>query len=261
MKKIAQRCPNCKEGFITPKRLTECPFCGAVIPAKQAAQATEYMHQTSKEYAVLEKANKLLTEQLKVLEAGSKLKTSDVEPSTDVIKEFLTVNDEVQQIYNMVYGFLSKNNELLKSKRLTSETLCDFGFFCREMSKIFDELRKEANARQDLCGQIIAYRLVQASINDPSLNMKVRGQFSSGTPNVKMQAALPTKFTDDYYKITDFLNVPREVAASGVLRLDWKQVTEFITGLMNDGKPIPEGFGKQYPVYVTTYRRAKGGAK
>lgn len=242
MKKIAQICPSCKEGFITAERLLTCPFCEKEMPKKQPKQKAEgpwiqpmIDHQNAKAEQIV-----------------------DVEPSTDVIKEFLTVNDEVQAIYNLVYGFLSKNNELLKSKRLTSETLCDFGFFCREMSKIFDELRKEANARQDLCGQIIAYRLIQASINDPSLKMKVKGQFSSGTPDVKMQAALPVKFTDDYYKITDYLKVPRDVAASGVLRLDWKQVTEFITKLMNEGKPVPEGFGKQYPVYVTTYRRTKG---
>jgi hypothetical protein len=72
-----------------------------------------------------------------------------------------------------------------------------------------------------------------------------------------MQAALPKKFTEDYYKITDYFEVPRAVAEAGVLRLDWKQVTEYLTHLMNDGKPVPEGFGKQYPLYVTVYRKKK----
>lgn len=185
----------------------------------------------------------------------AKKEAAKVAPSSDVIKEFVGVNDEIQQIYNLVYGFLSKNNDLLKSKTLSSEELCDFGFFCREMAKVFDELRKEANARKDLCGQVIAYRLTQAALNDPTLNMKVKGQFASGTPDVKMQSELPKKFTDEYYMITDYLNVPRDVAESGVLRLDWKQVTEHLTKLMHDGKKIPPGFGKQYPKYITTYRR------
>lgn len=188
---------------------------------------------------------------------GNENKEITLEQSTDVIKEFVTVNDAIIQLYNLVYGFLSKNNELLKSKTLSNEVLCDFGFFSREIAAIFDELRKEANARKDLCGQIIAYRLTQAVLSDPTLKMKTKGQFASGTPDCKMQAALPKKFTDDYYKITDFLGVPRDVAASGVLRLDWKQVTEYLTKRMNEGKPIPEGFGKQYPVYTTTYRKIK----
>lgn len=178
-------------------------------------------------------------------------------PSSDVIKEFVGVKDEVHSLYNLVYGFLTKNNELLKSKTLSNEDLCDFGFFSRELEKLFDELRKEAKARKELCGQIIAYRLTQASLSDPTLKMKVQGEFATGTPDVKMEAALPTKFTEDYYKITDHFNVPRDVAETGVLRLDWKRVTEFLTKQMNDGKPIPKGFGKQYPKFTTVYRKRK----
>lgn len=234
MKKIAQICPHCKECFITGKRLSACPFCEKDIPQKQKTKV-----------------------EIKVESLNRKFDEITEEPSTDIIKEFLTVNDQIHLLYNLVYGFLSKNNEVLKAKTLSSEELCDFGFFCREIENIFDELRKEAKARKELCGQIIAYRLVQASLNDPTLSMKVKGQFATGSPDVKMQAALPVKFTDDYFKITDHLGVPRDVAATGVLRLDWKAVTEYLTKLMNDGKSIPEGFGKKYPVYTTVYRKSR----
>lgn len=180
-------------------------------------------------------------------------------PSSNVIKEFIEVKEEVQLLYNLVYGFLSKNNELLKSRKLSSEELCDFGFFSRELEKLFDELRKEAKARKELCGQIIAYRLTQASLSDPTMKMQVQGEFATGTPDVKMEAALPKKFTEEYYQLTDHFSVPREVAASGILKLDWKRVTEFLTKQMNDGKPIPKGFGKQYPKFTTVYRKRKVG--
>lgn len=178
-------------------------------------------------------------------------------PSSDIIKEFLGVKDEVRMLYNLVYGFLSKNNELLKSRTLSNEELCDFGFFCRELEKIFDELRKEVKARKELCGQIIAYRLTQASLADPTIKMKVEGQFATGSPDVKMEAALPKKFTDEYYQLTDYFNVPRKVAETGILDLDWKMVGKFLTKLAQDGKKIPEGFGKQYPKFTTTYRKRK----
>ena len=118
-------------------------------------------------------------------------------------------------------------------------------------------MRKEAKARKELCGQIMAYRLTQASLNDPTLKMKVEGQFATGSPDVKMEAALPKKFTEEYYQLTDHFNVPRKVAEAGVLRLDWKMCSEFLTRQMNDGKKIPKGFGRQYPKYTTMYRKRK----
>lgn len=235
--KIAQSCPYCKEIFIPAKLLEVCPFCEKALPKK--AKAASPQKQVAGE--MLQRVLTKVTEQ----------------PSTDIIKEFVDVREQVQLIYNLVYEFLSKNNELIKSKDLQNAELCDFGFFSRELEKVFDELRKEAKARKELCGQIIAYRLVQASISDPTIKMQVQGQFATGTPDVKMEAALPKKFTDEYYQLTDYFNVPREVAASGILKLDWKQVTEFLTKRMNDGIKIPEGFGKKYPRYTTTYRKKK----
>lgn len=178
-------------------------------------------------------------------------------PSSDIIKEFLGVKDEVHLLYNLVYGFLSKNNELLKSRKLSNEELCDFGFFSRELEKLFDELRKEAKARKELCGQIIAYRLTQASLSDPTIKMKVQGEYATGSPDVKMEMGLPKKFTDEYYQLTDHFGVSRKIAESGILRLDWKMCSEFLTKQMNDGKPIPKGFGRQYPKFTTTYRKRK----
>ena len=233
--KVAQNCQSCKEFFITKEILKTCPFCDKTLPEKVKTETKVVVK----------------TQQPEALPAFTG------EPSTDIIKEFVGVREQVQLLYNLVYGFLGKNNELIKSKQLKSEELCDFGFICRELENILDELRKEVKARKELCGSIIAYRLVQAAITDPSISMKVKGQFATGIPDVKMQAGLPKKFTDEYYQITDHFKVPRAVAESGVLRLDWKQVTEFLTKQMNDGKPIPKGFGRQYPLYVTVYRKRK----
>jgi len=227
-KRIAQHCIYCKEFFIVEKRLDNCPFCNKKFPKLKLE---------SKDKKIFEK----ITE----------------EPSTEIIKEFINIQEEVQSVYNLVYGFLAKNNEQIKSKKLNSEELCDFGFICRELENLFDELRKEVKARKDLCGQIIAYRLVQNSLSDPSIKMQVDGQLATGIPDVKMQAALPNKFTEEYYQLTDYFDVPKKVAELGILKLDWKTVVEFLTKQMNEGKQIPKGFGKQYPQYITVYRKRK----
>lgn len=176
-----------------------------------------------------------------------------------VVRKLQIVFSECQLLYNLVYGFLSGATPTIKSKALDNAELTDFGYLCRELENLFDELRKEAKARKELCGNIIAYRLIKASLTDPTITMKARGTLATGTPDVKMQAALPKKFTEEYFKITDFFGVPRDVAETGILRLDWKKVTEYCTQLTEDGKPIPEGFGKKYPLYSTVYRKTKGG--
>jgi len=225
-KKIAQKCLYCKEVFITEKRLEICPFCNKELPKEQKQK---------------QKVFDKITEQ----------------PSTEIIKEFVIIQEEVQSVYNLVYGFLAKNNEQLKSKQLNSEDLCDFGFLCRELENLFDELRKEVKARKDLCGQIIAYRLVQNSLSDPTIKMRIDGQLAVGIPDVKMEAGIPNKFTEEYYQLTNYFGVPRKVAEAGILRLDWKMCSEFLTKQMNEGKQIPKGFGKQYPKYITTYRKKR----
>lgn len=227
--KIAQLCPSCKEAFITEKKLEICPFCSKELPQKKEEDKKSFI---------------------------PKQKISE-QPSTEIVKEFIGVQNEVHLLYNLVYGFLAKNNEQLKSKKLSNEELCDFGFICRELENIFDELRKEVKARKDLCGNIIAYKLIQMSVSDPTIQMQVRGQLATGTPDVKMQAGIPEKFSEEYYQLTDYFNVPRKVAELGILKLDWKTVTEFLTRQMNEGKPIPKGFGKQYPLYQVVYRKRK----
>lgn len=175
-----------------------------------------------------------------------------------IVKKLRGVFEEVQLTYNLTYGFLSEITPTIKAKELTVNDLTDIGFLCREMAKIFDELRKECEARQNLCGSIIAYQLITKTLTDPNASMKSKGELATGTPKLKMQAALPKKFTPEYYQITDFMGVPRDVAETGVLRLDWRRVVEYCTEMAEKGKKMPEGFGKQYPLYTTTFRKRRG---
>lgn len=177
------------------------------------------------------------------------------EPKPNITSEFAKILGECQMLYNLVYGFLSEQTPQIKSKKLSSGELTDFGFLCRELENLFDELRKECKARKDLCGSIIAYKLVQESLTDPTAAMQSRGTLATGTPDVKMQVGLPQKFTDEYFQLTDYFGVSRSIAGTGILRLDWNAVVEYCTKLANEGKEVPLGFGKKYPLYQTTFKR------
>lgn len=219
--------------FITAERLEKCPACSWPIPK-------------------VIKDTKLKQD---VIIAHKNLAPVDDKPSDDIIAEFVGIQNEVRQIYNTVYGFLSKNNDLLKSSEVSTEQLCDFGYLCRETAKIFDELRKECKVRMEKAGAIIGYRLTQKSIMDPSASGKVKGELATGVPSCKMEAALPKKFTLEYYLLTDQFEIPRDKAELGVFKLDWKAVGEHLTRLTEQGLSLPEGFGQKYPKFVVAYRK------
>jgi hypothetical protein len=222
-------------------------------------------------YSAIDAAQRQMTwREWKNLEPG--LHKDEKRPVVDentngVIAEFLKINEEIASLYSLLYGFMSKNTELIMASRRGGSTsmsysdLCDFGFFCREAEQTLDELRKEIKARKEKCGEAIAIRKTQESLTDPNIKLKVTGQYATGSPDVKMQAQLPTfkvgEPNVDYYKLTDYFKVPREVAATGIFRLNWKATGEFVTQLAADGHKPPDGFGKQYPTYVTTFRRRR----
>jgi len=234
MKATICKNPECESDglpFVTAERLSVCPVCNLLIPQKVKEPTS------------------------KVIVAHKHLAPIDDQPSDNIIAEFVSIQNEVRLIYNMVYGFLSKNNDLLKSSQITSEQLCDFGYLCRETAKVFDELRKECKIRMEKAGAIIGYRLTQKSISNPDASGKVVGELATGTPSCKMQAALPKKHSTEYYQLTELFGIPRDKAEIGVFKLDWKAVTEYLTLLTEKGVPLPEGFGQKYPQFVVTYRK------
>ncbi len=268
----AQRCKACKDVFVLQERVVSCPSCAAPMPKPKAKTATRIAVETLEEYT--QNPRPLTWEEWRNSEpkkpatkpqdtTGQKDRTNP----DDVIAEFLTINEEIADLYNLLYGFMSKNTKNIQESKsggvgaMSYGDLCDFGFFCREAENTLDELRKEVKARKELCGQVIAMRKTQESLSDPNIKLKVAGQYATGSPDVKMQAQLPTfkvgEPNVDYYKLTDYFKVPREVAATGIFRLNWKATGDFVTQLANDGHKPPDGFGKQYPTYVTTFRRKR----
>jgi hypothetical protein len=174
-----------------------------------------------------------------------------------MVEDIKNLYEEMHNIYNLICGKMMEITDPLKSKTVSNEDMCDIGYFCREISTMLNELRKEVQARQELCGSLIAFNRTKDLVTDPGLSMKVSGKYASGTPDCKMQAALPKKFTPEYYDFCEALGVPGKVARQGVLRLDWNMVTEVCTDMLAQGKPVPPGLGKKYPKYVTTFRKKK----
>jgi hypothetical protein len=144
----------------------------------------------------------------------------------------------------------------IKANKISEGNLVDHAYLYRELERLFDEMRKEVKARRELASSKAAYSRVKKCVQDPSTDLTIRGEIATGTPEVKTQAALPKKFSEGYYQFCEAMGVPLSIAEAGVLKLDWKQVTELCTQRHAEGKPIPPGLGKEYPLYFCILRKA-----
>ena len=145
-----------------------------------------------------------------------------------------------------------------KGKQYGLSEFVDLGFLCRESENLLDDWRKDCKARKELIGKIIAFEVTKSSLNDPNMNETIHGTLATGTPDVKIWAALPKKNTPEYQAVLDFFYVPRRSIDEGILKLDWNKVKELVTTLAQEGKTLPPGIGKTYPEYSTVFRKKKG---
>ncbi len=154
--------------------------------------------------------------------------------------------------------------DLIKSESYTPVDGCDIGWCFREIENYADELRKEAKARKELIGRLLAFRVTQDAMNDPDLLSKegaltIRGRFCSGTPEVKQQGAQPKRGSEDYVKLCNFFGITDDaLIESGTVQFSFNKLGDLVSGLMVDGKQLPPGITKTYPLYSTIFRTKKG---
>lgn len=166
---------------------------------------------------------------------------------TDRLKSLL---GDLQEIHQSILEELLSIQDAVKNPKVTHSygTLVDFGFLMREISKLSDEIRKDANARKELIGRKIAFDLLSEDEDQD----KIKGDYATGTLDMKMEPRLPEKGTEDYQKLLDHFGIKD----NGVAKLSYGGLTEWLTNLAEDGKPLPE-FIEQRPVYCISYRRRK----
>lgn len=123
----------------------------------------------------------------------------------------------------------------------------DIGYCCREASKIVDDLRKEFNAKQELCEKLICLSAIQRC--DASA---VRGTLATASPDVKMEVILPTRGTPEYEELMSHLGIPKD--ARNLISPSYRQMAEFVTKQIENEQPLPPGVGKPTPKYRATFR-------
>jgi len=129
----------------------------------------------------------------------------------------------------------------LQRNTLSQSDQVDCGGIWRDLKDLMEELRKEAQAKDWVLGRLIALRIAQSFVENPDSDTSVRGELYTGTADIKRKPKIPSSKTPEYAAILRAFGVPDAVIEQGLVKLDYDQVTDYLTRLSQDGKPTPAG--------------------
>lgn len=164
-------------------------------------------------------------------------------------------------IHQEVWDALAWNSRQMKSDVYSKHELVDLGFLCRELENLLDDWRKDCKARKELAGKLIARAVLQAAdgVNDLQASTVVHGILASASPDVSMIAEIPKPGTPEFVEFCNHFGISKECSEDPLFpfAIHWKRAMECLELRQTEGKPIPPGFGKQFPHFWSKFVRKK----
>ena len=141
---------------------------------------------------------------------------------------------------------------------LPPEELTDIGYLLREISKFFDNARKDYNSVRELIELNLCKALVENTMQDPETEQLFRGVLASATPKVKQQPQLPKRGTEEYNQLCKWVGVPQEEIDKEYVTFHFPTLTEIMTKNAENGLPNPPGILGVIPKFSCTFRKRNG---
>lgn len=153
--------------------------------------------------------------------------------------------------------WMAQLTERAKADAFTLEDECDLGFLCREIAEVYDEMRKEAKARQELFGRRIAEvqgrAAMRGELEDDDLT--VRGELATGVPSIKSIPKIPKTGSEEYLVLCRWFGIPVDLAQSGAVKFSFTHLQAFCEAARATGIDVPPGIVGTYSEPMTTFRR------
>lgn len=169
--------------------------------------------------------------------------------------------DDLMRVHQNLMTCIEEFRDAIKSNEESTEELCDMAYFCREVARTADNIRKEATKCQELIGRVVTYRWA-TSPGDPPRNYKTT--FCTATPEVKTYIPYPSKKNEPekYAAVMNYLGIPSSLYSDGaeVIKLNYPGWLDYASEFSSAGKPIPSALvqkGEEQPVYSLKITKRK----
>jgi hypothetical protein len=172
--------------------------------------------------------------------------------------------DQLEQLFTDVRTLHANAYEQVCMARnaapsLPLEDMADCAYVLNEMSKLADDMRKEAKLLSEILQRFACIRW--ATQPDASGEV-VRGKLCTASPNIREMRHLPSreKEPEKYKALLRHFGVPEEHIESGVLHVTYPVMVDYLTKRAEQGLPPPPGLeaNKAYQLYSLIMRK-KGG--
>lgn len=168
------------------------------------------------------------------------------------MKQLVKTYDDLKKLYTEAYATLIlERGEIETCSDL--ELLADKVYALREISRLADDLRKEAFSLMETASKIACVLWTAHSDGEP-----IRTKLCTATPKITQGAYIPKKSRNpkEYAELMAYLGIPNDVADNETVRVHWPSFCALLTEKSEKGEPLPDGIDttKLYTKYSLTIR-------
>jgi len=155
---------------------------------------------------------------------------------------------KIKKLHVSCYTELSTIRDAVKNGKCSLEEIVNLVSVIREVSKLTNDLRKEADGVQNILENVACAVYIGRNIQGP-----IRASLATATPQVRLNVKLPNrnKNPEEYNALLNFFGVTITEYTNKAVRLHWPTICEAVSILAEQGKPTPPGLNPEdtYPIY------------
>ena len=170
--------------------------------------------------------------------------------------------DRFRELYRVAFVAHSELSQVLHNVEAgldseTAEDVADANLVLDEITKLMEDLRKQAFQKTDILNKLLCLRWIQIADGEP-----IRTKLCSFSPRVIHMPKVPSPHKDPekYAEVCRYFGLPEETVESRTFRPHWPSLLKQVEKLAEEGKPLPAGLAEQptYPEYRVTRTKKKG---
>lgn len=162
----------------------------------------------------------------------------------DLIREY----DKMRKTYLSSYKSLSTLRDDLRAGKYRAEDMINFIYVMREISKLADDLRKEADGIGHMFENSACAVYVSLNRTDP-----IRASLATGSPDLKLGVKIPNQKLEPkkFAELMSFFGIPSQAISDRIVAPYWPGLCEYVSMLAEEGKKLPPGIDPEdtYPTY------------
>lgn len=163
------------------------------------------------------------------------------------------MKDSVEQVYHLLLkmrelhrAFYEAASEFRnQAVNLPQDELVDIAYLCKKMDQLNEDTGKEVRKVGGLSEKLVCYKWVQDVQSNPSTPTRIEGELAHATTKVRAVPTLPRRSDgENYTKLMRHLGMSDSLIESGLFDPKWTAISELVTKLQEDGRPLPPGIVK-----------------